>query len=367
MTPEPRNGANASDDFPYRLVRVGVVMRPEPADPHEVEGVLNPAAARSPDGRLMLFPRVVAKGNYSRIAVADVQVTDGVPSGVRRRGIALAPDRSWERGSHHGGVEDPRITFLTELGLYLMPYVAFGPLGPRAALATSTDLESWTRLGPVQFRYEDDLGVDLNLFPNKDLAWFPEPVTGPDGSRCLAFLHRPMWELPGQEVELPTGVTDSRAAIWLSYVRVSDATADPTALLRPFGHREIAHAEAAWEHLKIGGGPPPVRVPEGWLLLYHGVSGSISNNSFEPQRNVHYAAGGLLLDADDPSRVLARSATPLLTAETVDERVGIVANVVFPTAIVDIDGSWFTFYGMADEAIGVARIERTLTSGTPVD
>ena len=345
-------------DFPYRLTRAGVVMRPDPNDAREAEGVLNPAAAWAPDGRLKLFPRVVARGNFSRIAVADVVIGDGVPIGVQRRGIALAPDRAFERGSDHGGVEDPRITFVSALGLYLMAYVAYGPAGPRAALATSPDLIDWTRLGPVQFRYDDDLGVDLNLFANKDLAFFPDQVTGPDGSACLGFLHRPMFELPGQQVELPAGSTDARAAIWLSYVRLADAIADPDALLRPFGHRELARSQADWEHLKIGGGPPPVRVPQGWLLLYHGVSGTMSSNPFEPQKNVHYAAGGLLLDADDPSRVIARTTSPLLSAETADERVGIVANVVFPTAIVEIEGALFTFYGMADEAIGVARIER---------
>lgn len=313
---------------------------------------------RTPDGRLLLFPRVVAHGNFSRIAVADVVIGDGTPIGVQRRGIALAPERSWERGSDHGGVEDPRLTWVPELGLYLMPYVAYGPLGPRAALAVSTDLAEFTRLGPFQFRYEDALDTDLNLFPNKDLAFFPEPVTGPDGTPCLAFLHRPMFELPGQRTQLPAGIDDPRAAIWLSYVRLADAVTDPEALLRPFGHREIARSEAAWEHLKIGGGPPPIRVPEGWLLLYHGVSGSISDDPFTPQKDVHYAAGGLILDADDPSLVLSRTPLPLLSAETADERVGIVANVVFPTAIAEVEGTLFTFYGMADEAIGVARIER---------
>lgn len=101
-----------------------------------------------------------------------------------------------------------------------------------------------------------------------------------------------------------------------------------------------------------------MRVDEGWLLLYHGVSGTISDDPFERQQDVHYAAGALLLDGDDPTRVLDRSAQPLLSAETAEERVGIVGNVVFPTAVADIDGTLFTFYGMADEAIGVARIER---------
>ena len=60
--------------------------------------------------------------------------------------------------------------------------------------------------------------------------------------------------------------------------------------------------------------------------------------AFDHQQNVHYAAGAMLLDADDPSIVIARSAEPLLQAETEHERGGIVPNVVFPTAIEEIDG-----------------------------
>ena len=60
-----------------------------------------------------------------------------------------------------------------------MTYVAYGPLGPRLALAVSTDLRTWRRLGPVQFEYSRELDTDLNLFPNKDAVFFPEPVPGP--------------------------------------------------------------------------------------------------------------------------------------------------------------------------------------------
>jgi beta-1,2-mannobiose phosphorylase / 1,2-beta-oligomannan phosphorylase len=51
----------------FKLMRLGMVMEPEPGNPHEVEGTLNPGAARGPDGALYLFPRLVARGNYSRI------------------------------------------------------------------------------------------------------------------------------------------------------------------------------------------------------------------------------------------------------------------------------------------------------------
>lgn len=344
--------------FPYALERVGVLMRPDRDDPFEAEGVLNPAAAWSPDGRLVMLPRVVAAGNRSRIATGEVVVRDGVPVDFVRGGIALGPDRSWEHGSDHGGVEDPRITWIESLGVYVMTYVAFGPLGPRGAIALSDDLRTWRRLGPIQFTYHDELDTDLNLYPNKDLLWFPEPIPGPDGEPCYGFLHRPMWEIRGQTVTLPAGLTDRRAAIWLSYVRVADVHSDITALLRPFGHRLVAGSEFDWEVLKIGGGPPPMRVPEGWLLLHHGVSGTMTDNSFEPQKDVYYAAGAMILSADDPSRVVARTREPLMSPQTADETSGIVANVVFPTAIVDVDGTDYVFYGMADMAIGVARLVR---------
>jgi len=345
--------------FPYTLERLGVIMRPQAGNPFEAEGVLNPAAAVAPNGEAWLYPRIVAAGNRSRIGRARFVLDDGVPSGVERHGTLLAPDRGWEHGSDHGGVEDPRLTWIAELGIFAMVYVAYGPIGPRGGLLTSPDLQHWTRLGPVQFAYDDALGVDLNVFPNKDFAWFPEPVTGPDGSPCFALLHRPMWEIEGQEPALPNGITDPRSAIWISYVRADDAKRDTAALTRPFGHKQLAASQFDWESLKIGGGAQPVRVPEGWLLLYHGVSGVIDGSSFTPQKNVLYCAGGMILDADDPTKVLARTSQPLLSPETDAERLGTVGNVVFPTAVIELDGVMYALYGMADAAIGVARIDRS--------
>ncbi len=82
------------------------------------------------------------------------------------------------------------------------------------------------------------------------------------------------------------------------------------------------------------------------------------NNAFEQQKNAHYAAGAMILSADDPAVVLARTPEPLLSPQTDDETQGIVPNVVFPTAIEQIDGRNFVFYGMADSKIGVAELAR---------
>jgi predicted GH43/DUF377 family glycosyl hydrolase len=345
---------------PYGLTRLGVIMTPDPQNPNEAEGVLNPASGRDRDGTRWLLPRLVARGNVSRIGLAEILVEDGVPVGVRRDGVVLSPDAGWESAHDHGGVEDPRVTWLPALGVHLMTYVAFGPLGPKPALATSTDLRTWVRLGPIQFQYDRELDTDLNLFPNKDVVYFSEPVRGPDGSLCFAALHRPMWDLGwilgGHQSYLPAGVTDDRPGIWISYVPVEEVQRDVRALVRLGQHRLVAMPEYAFEAVKIGAGPPPLRVPEGWLLLHHGVSGTIAEG-WEPQQNAIYSAGAMLLDADDPSRVLSRTAEPLLAPQSDAERQGLVPNVVFPTAIEEIDGTHYVFYGMADSAIGVARLD----------
>ncbi|MBG6055679.1 putative GH43/DUF377 family glycosyl hydrolase [Salinibacterium sp. CAN_S4] len=349
--------------FPYKLTRVGVVMTPEPGNDLEAEGVLNPGSGRDQDGTLYLLPRIVAAGNVSRVGLARVVIVDGEPTGVVREGVVLEPDRGFEYGADHAGVEDPRVTFIPRLGTHVMTYVAYGPLGPRTAIAVSTDLREWRRLGPAHFLYEESLDIDLGLFHNKDTVFFPEPVTAPDGVESFAVLHRPMWDIgetaPGEGVRVPAGVDDPRQSIWISYIPVELVLADIRNITLWGQHRFVAGPEFAFEELKIGGGPPPLRVPEGWLILHHGVTGVI-DSAFEQQKNVNYRAGGMILDAVDPSRVLDRTPQALLEAETEEELNGIVPNVVFPTAIEEIDGQLWVFYGMADTKIGVARLDRAL-------
>jgi len=345
---------------PGRLTRLGVIMSPDPGADFEAEGVLNPASGRGPDGRLWLLPRLVAAGNVSRIGLAEVLVRDGQPAGVRRDGVVLAPDAGWERSHDHAGVEDPRTTWMASLGVHVMCYVAFGPLGPRPAIAISADLRHWRRLGPVHFEYQPELDTDLNLFTNKDVVFFPEPVPGPDGQLAYAMLHRPTWDLGpvigGPDVFRPAGLDDPRPGIWISYAPADAVRQDVRALTHVRHHRLVALPEYDFEAVKIGAGPPPLRVKEGWLLLHHGVSGTLVPG-WGPQSDARYSAGAMLLDPDDPGTVLARTPGPLLEPLVPEELAGPVPNVVFPTAIEELNGLWFVFYGMADSSIGVARLD----------
>jgi predicted GH43/DUF377 family glycosyl hydrolase len=339
---------------PFQLERLGLIMEADPAIPEEREGVLNPAAVRGPDGALYLFPRIVGPGNYSRVGRTRVRFDDtGTPVGVERLGYALEPQEPYERRDETGGCEDPRVTYVEPLGVYVMAYVAWSPTGPRIALAVSDDLLAWRRLGLVAFAPDPDpvYRVDFDQYHNKDGALFPRAVTGPDGRPSLAILHRPVYDT-GEDT--PQGVPDPRPSIWISYCALDDARRDVRALTTLRGHHLLIDPEYPWEELRIGGGTPPLLTPLGWLVLYHGVTGHIARVAKEQQR-VEYRAGVLVLDADDPRRVLYRSPTPVLEPETGEETAGVVPNVVFPTGVDDRgDGRVDVYYGMADIRVGAA-------------
>jgi predicted GH43/DUF377 family glycosyl hydrolase len=224
-----------------------------------------------------------------------------------------------------------------------MLYTALGPSGPRIAAAVSRDLVHWRRTGLVLFAHLH--GLDLATVENKDGLLFPEPVSAPDGRPALAMIHRPTFTAP-----LP-GVREQRPSMWISYAPLDEMAARHKVV---FGqHHLLAAPEQGWEGLKIGGGTPPVRTPDGWLVLYHGVAGQ---RVAGVERSLRYCAGVLLLDRHDPRRVLYRSAHSVLEPQLAVEREGVVPEVVFPTGVdARPDGALDVYYGMADSRIGVAR------------
>lgn len=347
----------ATETWTFQMERLGLVLQADPSRPEEIEGVLNPAAARGPDGELYLFPRLVGAGNYSRIGIARVRFNYvGNPCRAERLGVALEPTEAYELRPEMGGggCEDARVTYVEPLQRYVMAYTAWGSAGPRVALAESADLLSWRRLGLVMFSPRTDAvyGVDFDAYHNKDAAFFPDVVTAPDGRPALAMLHRPVYD----EYDLPKNIADPRPSIWISYVPLDEARRDIRCLTAPRQHRVLIHPEQPWETLRIGAGTPPVRTRFGWLLLYHGVAGRIAR--VPPHRQpVEYAAGVLVLDEHDPLRVRYRSARPILRPETGEETEGVVPHVVFPTGIDGRgDDRWDVYYGMADLRIGALRL-----------
>lgn len=345
----------------FQLQRLGLVMEPEPGNPLEAEGVLNPAAARGPDGELYLFPRLVARGNYSRIGIARVRFNKaGDPAGIERIGIALEPEVDYERRPDGGGCEDPRISFFEPLQCYIMTYTAFSSQGPRIALALSKDLLHWQRLGLATFGPHD--GIKFNGVDNKDASIFPIAINDPAGQPSLAMLHRPLFPgtRPEETARYPAFRTADlhRESIWISYMALDDRA--PHRLSQFTSHHRLASPVSSWERLKIGGGTPPILTRHGWLIIYHGVSEVAKSRS--ESSHLCYASGVMVLSKTHPRLICYRSPKPVLTPSLPQELRGTVANVVFPTGIdqrldLGTPDRFDVYYGMADKRIGAARLD----------
>ena len=224
---------------------------------------------------------------------------DAIPS--------LSPETAYETF----GIEDPRITLIDDT--YWINYSAVSPRGVSTALASTRDFRKFDRHGII--------------FPpsNKNVTIFPEKIGG-----RYAALHRP--NLEGFE----------RPGIWAA------SSAD---MISWGGHSFVASArDDSWDNEKIGGGAPPFRVRtdkhDGWLAIYHGVTGS----------PYAYSLGALLLDPDDPSRVIARSREPILKPEAPYERDGFFNGVVFTCGLL-VDGDRVRiYYGAADGVTALADL-----------
>ena len=244
-------------------------------------------------------------------------------------------------GFDAGCVEDPRIIRLDDT--YYVTYAArLAPPGPyyrgkkplnihvpanlkvddapaaarwnltRTGLAATRDFRTWKRLGPITPSDVDD----------RDAIIFPERIGG-----RFFMIHRPSnW--------FGRSYPCKRPSIWMCSSHDLLAWKDSRVLAQP---------AFPWEAEKIGGSTPPIRTSRGWLMLYHGVD-----------RQFTYRVGAMLLDLNNPMKILARLPEPILEPEAVYERIGVVKNVVFPCGNVVIDGTLFVYYGGADKVCCVA-------------
>jgi beta-1,2-mannobiose phosphorylase / 1,2-beta-oligomannan phosphorylase len=180
----------------------------------------------------------------------------------------------------------------------------------------------------------------------------------------LALIHRPLF--PGTRPEetacqAASRVVDlDRESIWISYCPMALEGVAPEHLGLFNSHHRLATPVSPWESLKIGGGTPPILTRHGWLIIYHGVS-QMPDSPID-QHRLRYSAGVMVLAREHPCVVLYRSPEPVLTPESAQERIGTIGNVVFPTAIdrrddLGLPDRFDVYYGMADNRIGVARLD----------
>ncbi len=275
--------------------------------PYPAHTVFNPGATLLLDGTTLLLCRVEDRRGHSHLCVARSA------NGVDDWQIDPQPTLPADPEHFHEelwGIEDPRITYVPELGKYTIVYTAYSRGGPGVALAFTEDFRHFERYGMIM--PPDD----------KDAALFPHRIGG-----NWALIHR------------PTGAPG--AHIWLSY--------SPD--LRHWGsHKLLLEARMGgwWDANKIGLSAPPIETPKGWLLIYHGVR--------QTGAGCLYRLGLALFDLREPERCLMRGDEWFFGPEERYEQRGDVDGVVFPCGYtLAPDGDTLRlYYGAADSCIALA-------------
>jgi predicted GH43/DUF377 family glycosyl hydrolase len=318
----PGAAATGNDDEVAMLVRV----TEDPVEQRDGQTGL----PRWEDGRVVIDwldnddlrfidPRVVevkATGNVRLTFTSHLRLVH-LPDGkhIDRRTLDADPAMIPEHATESYGVEDPRITPLD--GRFYITYVAASPHGACTALASTDDFAGFQRHGVI--------------FPpeNKDILLFPRRIDGQ-----YVAIHRPN---PSTHFTPPE--------MWLG--RSADLT--------HWGQHEVLVSTVNatdWSIGRIGGGCPPLETDRGWVEVYHGNNKKPGSGEGEVGA---YVGAALLMDRENPGRILGRSQRPIMIPEADFETSGFVRDVVFPTGIVDRGETVLIYYGAADKATGVVE------------
>jgi predicted GH43/DUF377 family glycosyl hydrolase len=289
------------------------ILAPSPSVWWEAKGVLNPGVVRYGNEIIMLY-RAVGGDGISRFGLA--RSTDGRHFDRQEKPWAETAPGDWDGRL---GIEDPRIVCIG--GVFYISYCKVG-VGP----ATAERL--WWENAPFHIRPWIARTEDFSVMREigsvrgdqiaKDLVLFPERI----GGKFVAMIR----EFPSIQI-----------------IRSSDLVNwdPPTAIIEPIPD--------SWEADRVGAGPPPLRVPGGWLVIYH------ANEYLRlPENQRIYRLGLALLDSDDPTMVKYRHPEPIFTPEAPYECSGPVGNVVFATGLIETDGELALYYGAGDGVIGRA-------------
>jgi len=284
----------------------------------ESRSVFNPTAWT--DGKkVYLIYRAEGPGKFSEqksVSSIGLAISEDGITFQREPDIVIAPEEPYETP---GGCEDPRIILID--GIFYLTYTGFDGKVARLCMAVSEDLHKWVKLGPV---FSDDDWE--NYFPKNE---YPKVPKG--WSKSGAILSEPI----NGEYYMFFGDTNIWAAVSTD-LKQWKIIPDPVLSPRP----------GLFDSVLVESGPPPVILPEGIYLVYNGAND-----------NMCYGIGQVLLDKNDPTRVIRRCSNALLIPETVEEKEGKVPQVVFGEGLVFFRDNWLLYYGMADSCIGMAFAE----------
>lgn len=299
--------------------------------PWTAEAVLNPAALDL-GGRVHLIYRAIGMDGVSRLGYASspngivfderppypvyvAQRPSRVPNSMRRYSPIMYPS-----GGSWGGAEDPRMVAID--GRVYVTYNAFDDWDNiRVALVSLGERDFLEK----RWRWSTPKLLSRAGERHKNWVLFPEKVGG-----RFALLH-----------SLHDGVPDRVCIAYIDDLDAFDVARDGFA--SPYRDESPAH-EAAWHEKVRGVGPPPIKTDRGWLVLYH---------AHEKGDGGRYKLGAMLLDLEDPAKVLHRACRPVLSPDARYENEG-KPGIVYACGAVIRGSILHIYYGGADKVVCVA-------------
>ncbi len=267
----------------------------------------------------------------SRLGMAESD--DGIHFTRRPDPVFYPAEDAQKEREWPGGVEDPRIVE-SEDGTYVLTYTQWNRKTYTIGVATSKDLLTWTKHGPI---FAGAAGGKYDTLAYKSSGI----VTRLKGDKLVAAkIHGNYWMYWG-EIQIRL----ARSSDLIHWTPVEDLSGKTTVLLHNRPHR----FDSAFPEV----GPPPLLTKNGILLLYNGKNAAKDGQpGLDPNA---YSGGQALFSADDPTRMLARTNDPYFRPELPFEKSGqYAAGTTFTEGLVFFQGKWFLYYGCADSRVGVA-------------
>lgn len=314
----------------------------------EEKDVFNPAIVVR-DGKIYMLYRaqdmIGLPGGTSRIGLAES--TDGFHFTRTAQPVFYPDNDAYKKYEWQGGCEDPRVVE-DEKGIYYMTYTAYDGKVARLLVATSKDLLHWTKYGPVfadayQGKYLDKWsksGSIVSQYLN--------------GKIIAAKINGKYWMYWGDQF---IWAATSDDLIHWTPVEIKDGEQPPVplkgeALKMPDLKIVVATRNKKFDSDLVEPGPPAMITDQGILLLYNGRNiQSIGDTGLAEGT---YAAGQVLIDKNDPVKVIKRLEKNFMQPDKPYELTGQVNRVCFIEGLAQFQNKWFLYYGTADSKIAVA-------------
>jgi predicted GH43/DUF377 family glycosyl hydrolase len=287
------------------------VLRPQ-GTTWESASVYNPAALVRGDEVVLLY-RAHADDIVSHVGLATSR--DGLHF-TREPEPVLSPSEDYDRH----GAEDPRVTEVD--GTSYLTYTGYDGTRAQLCLATSTDLRTWDKHGP--------------MFPDFNTFW-------PHADRVPS-----PWSKAGGILPVPV---DGRYLMYFGEGSIFYAWSEDLLHWTPCAQDEPVlrpTPPGTFGEYLVEVGPPPIVTTDGLVLLLHNAAVRHDDGT------VRYTCGQLLLDPSDPGHPLAMMTRPWLEPTTREDTHGLVSNVTFVEGLVYFNRTWFAYYGQSDSTLGVA-------------